>query len=124
MTRFLIEWAVLIALAVAAYFYYVRPVLKKVPPLQVLFGIEDNGFAAIRARFAGIKTFLAVAIGQAVTAILLFYDDIIPYATGIDFTPITSKVPSWVWPILLLFWLYLIGKFRKYTDDRRAREHL
>jgi hypothetical protein len=118
--RFIAEWAVLIALAIAAYFYYVRPVLKRIPPLQVLFKTEDSAWAAVRERFAGIKTFLAIGVGQAITAVLFLYDDVLPYATGVDFTPLTSKVPGWVWPIVILFWLWLIGKFRKYTDERRA----
>lgn len=119
MTRFFVEWAVLIALAVAAYFYYVRPVLKRIPPLKSIWDIEGNFFAALKTRFAGIKTFLAVGVGQAVAAVLLLYDDVLPYATGVDFTPLTSKVPGWAWPVIILFWLYLIGKFRKFADDRR-----
>src|SRR5262249_3086212 len=119
MTRFLIEWAVLLSLAVAAYFYYVRPILKRIPSLSVLWEQEQSFFSALQERFAGIKTFLAGGTFKAAAAVVFLYDDAIPYVTGVDWTPLTSHIPSWAWPLIIFGGLYLIGKFRQFTNDRR-----
>jgi hypothetical protein len=106
---------------VAAYVCWIRPVLHSRPALTHFHDQADGFWSAFRLRFAGIKTLLVAAVGMAASAIVALHDFLLPYAAGIDWTPITDMIPKWAIPLILFMGYALIGYFRKLTD-RRARE--
>ena len=57
---------------------------------------------------------------MAVAALVALHDFLLPYAVGIDWTPITDMIPKWAFPLILFMGYALIGYFRKLTDRRRA----
>jgi hypothetical protein len=105
---------------VATYVYWIRPILHSRPELKELYDQADGFWSALALRFAGIKTLLAAAVGMAASAIVVLHDFLLPYAVGIDWTPITDMVPKWAIPLMLFMGYALIGYFRKLTDRRRA----
>jgi hypothetical protein len=106
---------------VAAYVCWIRPVLHSRPALKSFYDQAADGFwSAFRLRFAGIKTLLVAAVGMAASAIVALHDFLLPYAVGIDWTPITDMIPKWAIPLILFMGYALIGYFRKLTDRRRA----
>ncbi len=69
-------------------------------------------------RFQGIKGQIATGTAKAAALVLLLHDQVIPYATGIDWAPITKDVPGWVWPIVTFGAFYFIGKCREWAEKR------
>jgi hypothetical protein len=116
----LAQIAFFVAAFVAAYAYWIRPVLHSRPALKHLHDQADGFWSALALRFAGIKTLLVTAVGMAASAIVALHDFLLPYAVGIDWTPITDMIPKWAIPLILFVGYALIGYFRKLTDRRRA----
>src|SRR5207247_1268402 len=81
--------------SVAAYVCWIRPILHSRPSLKRFHDQADGFWSALRLRFAGIKTLLVAAVGMAVSAIVALHDFLLPYAVGIDWTPITDMIPKW-----------------------------
>ena len=104
----------------AAYVYWIRPILHSRPALKDFSDRADGFWSAFRLRFAGIKTLLVAAVGMAASAIVALHDFLLPYAVGIDWTPITDMIPKWAIPLILFMGYALIGYFRKLTDRRRG----
>jgi hypothetical protein len=107
----------------AAYVFWLRPVLRSRPELRDFYAQTDSFWAALRLRFAGIKTLLMAALGMAVSAIVALHDFLVPLATGVDWTPVRDLLPAWSWPIILFAMFALISWFRQLTD-RRQKEGL
>src|SRR5262249_46592049 len=103
---------------VAAYLYWVRPVLRSRPELKQVYERPDGLGGALRLRFAGIKTRLLAVVSMA-AAIVALHDFIFANAFGIDWTPVRDLLPAWAWPFILLADFWLISKFRLMTDRRR-----
>jgi hypothetical protein len=108
---------------VAAYIYWLRPILHSRPELKEFYAQTDSFWAALRLRFAGIKTLLMAALGMAASAIVALHDFLLPLATGVDWTPVRDLLPAWAWPIILFAMFALISWFRRLTD-RRQKEGL
>ena len=109
-----------VAAIITAYIFLIRPVLQKLPRLAHFYEVEGNIVAAIDARFAGIKTMLAAAVGMAASAIVALHDFLLPIATGIDWTPVHDLLPNWAWPCVLFAMFAVIAWFRRLTDKRTA----
>ena len=122
MSAFL-QFAFFVAALVAAYFFWIRPILRSRPALAEYYAQAESFWAALRARFAGIKGKLAAAIGMAASAVVYLNDFLVPVATGIDWQPILSTLPDWAWPLILFGGFALIKWFRALTDRRGAEEH-
>jgi len=105
---------------VAAYVCWIRPILHSRPAIEHFHDQADGFWSALALRFAGIKTLLVAAVGMAASAIVALHDFLLPYAVGIDWTPITDMIPKWAIPLILFMGYALIGYFRKLTDRRRA----
>jgi hypothetical protein len=128
MTRFYAEtaffWATFVAFWLVLYFWAVRPLLKKVPSLAVLQTWTGTWHAAVRTKFAGMKALLAARVSLVLTAFIGAHDVIaanittVTSAAGIDWTPLTARVPGWAWPIILFADFWLIMKFREFTNKR------
>jgi hypothetical protein len=108
-----------VAAIIVAYLLVVRPVLRRRPEFGHCYDIEGTILAAITARFAGIKTLLAAAIGMAASAIVALHDFLLPVAAGVDWTPVRDLLPAWAWPCVLFAMFALIAWFRTLTDRRR-----
>jgi hypothetical protein len=111
------------AAIVAAYVFWLRPILHSRPELKDFYAQTDSFWAALRLRFAGIKTLLMAALGMAASAIVALHDFLVPLATGVDWTPVRDLLPAWAWPIILFAMFALISWFRQLTD-RRQKEGL
>jgi hypothetical protein len=116
----LAQIAFFVAAFVAAYVCWIRPILHSRPALEHFHDQADGFLSALALRFAGIKTLLVAAVGMAASAIVALHDFLLPYAIGIDWTPITDMIPKWAIPLILFMGYALIGYFRKLTDRRRA----
>jgi hypothetical protein len=106
-----------------AYSYWLRPILRSRPQLKAFYAQTDNFWAALRLRFAGLKTQLLAGVSMAATAIVALHDFILTNAFGIDWTPVRDLLPAWAWPFILFADFWLISKFRQMTD-RRQKEGL
>lgn len=116
----LLFYGMIVATVIVSYLVWVRPLLKKNPKLTALFAAEDNYRAAWCAKFAGIKQRLLHAFLMLATAVVYMHDKIAPQLTGVDVTPIMTKieayVPSWGWPLIMIGVISLLDYFRKIAD--------
>jgi hypothetical protein len=121
MTAFL-QVSFFAAAVAAAYFYWIRPILKSRPAFAQFYAQADGFWEAVRERFGGIKGKLAATLGMAASAVVYLHDFLLPVATGIDWQPILSTLPDWAWPLILFGAFGLIKWFRALTDRRAVAE--
>jgi hypothetical protein len=110
------------ATLVAVYWFWIRPILKLRPAFRELYQDEENFFAALREKFAGIKQKLSSAIVIAASAIVSGYDFFAPIVGGVDVSSIAAQVPSWAWPLILIAVTAVMKYFRELADRRHERE--
>jgi hypothetical protein len=110
------------ATLVAVYWFWIRTILKSRPALRDLYQKEENFFAALRAKFAGIKQKLSSAIVIAASVIVSAYDFLAPIVSGVDMSSIAAQVPSWAWPLILIAVTALVQSFRNLADKRHEAE--
>ena len=110
------------ATLIAVYWFWIRPILKSRPAFRELYQAEANFFAALRAKFAGIKQKLSSAIVIAASAIVSGYDFFAPIVRGVDVSSLAAQVPSWAWPLLLIAVTAIMKYFRDLADRRHAIE--
>jgi hypothetical protein len=118
----LLQFVFFAAALVAAYLFWIRPILRSRPAFADFYAQADSFWAAMRERFAGIKGKLAAAVGMAASAVVYLHDFLVPVATGIDWQPILSVLPDWAWPLILFGAFALIKWFRALTDRRAIGE--
>lgn len=119
----LVQFAFFAAAIVAAYFYWIRPILRSRPAFAHFYAEAESFWQAVRERFAGLKGKLTAALGMAASAVVCLHDFLLPVATGIDWQPILSMLPDWAWPLILFGAFALLQWFRSLTDRRAAEEH-
>ena len=110
------------ATLVAVYWFWIRPILKSRPALRELHQEEENFFAALCKKFAGIKQKLSSAIVIAASAIVSGYDFFAPIVSGVDVSSLADKVPSWAWPLILIATTALFQFLRNLADRRHIAE--
>jgi hypothetical protein len=110
------------ATLVAVYWFWIRPILKTRPAFRDLYQEEENFFAALREKFAGIKQKLSSAIVIAAGAIVSGYDFFAPIVSGVDVSSIAAHVPSWAWPLILIAVTAVMKYFRYLADKRHETE--
>jgi hypothetical protein len=110
------------ATLVAAYGFWIRPILKSRPAFRELYRQEENFFAALRVKFAGIKQKLSSAIVIAAGVIVSGYDFVAPIVGGVDVSSIAAQVPSWAWPLILIAVTAVMKYFRDLADKRHEIE--
>jgi fatty acid desaturase len=110
------------ATLVAVYWFWIRPILKCRPAFRELYQEEENFFAALRAKFAGIKQKLSSAVVIAASVIVSGYDFIAPIVSGVDVSAIAAQVPSWAWPLILITVTSVMKYFRDLADKRHEIE--
>jgi hypothetical protein len=107
---------------VAVYWFWIRPILKSRPAFRELYQEEENFFAALRAKFAGIKQKLSSAIVIAASVVVSGYDFFAPIVSGVDVSSIAAQVPSWTWPLVLISVTALFQFLRNLADKRHQAE--
>lgn len=101
-----------------AYWFWIRPVLKERPGCFAFYATTESWFAAINLKLQGLKGKLATGTAKAATLVVLLHDQVLPYATGVDWTPIVGQVPTWAWPIVTFLAFWFIGKCREWAEAR------
>ena len=118
MVMFVLVFATLLAI----YAFWIRPILQSRPAFRKLYGKEQNFFAALREKLKGIKQKLSSAIVIAAGAAVTGYDFFAPIVSGVDVSSLTSRVPSWAWPIVLISLTGLFQFLRNLADNRHKVE--
>ena len=112
----------LFATLVAIYAFWIRPILQSRPAFQELYQKEESFFAALRAKLKGIKQKLSSAIVIIASAAVTGYDFLAPIVSGVDVSGLTSRVPSWAWPLILISVTALFQFLRNLADKRHRDE--
>lgn len=110
------------ATVVAIYWFWIRPILKSRPAFRELYQEDESFFAAVRAKFAGIKQKLSSAVVIAASAVVSGYDFLTPIVSGVDVSSIAAQVPSWAWPLILIAVTAIMKYFRDLADKRHEVE--
>src|SRR3954462_11246783 len=85
-----------------AYAFVLRPLLHSQPTLADYYSRADSFWAALGAKLSGVRTKLAAGLLMLASFLVTMHDFLLPFATGIDWTPITQLLPAWAWPVLSL----------------------
>jgi len=112
----------LFATIVAIYAFWIRPILQSRPAFRELYQKEESFFAALRQKLKGIKQKLSSAIVIIASAAVTGYDFFAPIVSGVDVSSLTSKVPSWAWPLILMATTALFQFLRNLADKRHEAE--
>jgi hypothetical protein len=112
----------LFATLTAIYVFWIRPILKSRPAFRELYDKEDNFFVALREKLKGIKQKLSSAIVIVASAAVSGYDLFAPIVSGVDVSGLTSRVPSWAWPLILISATALFQFLRNLADKRHEAE--
>ena len=112
----------LFATLVAIYAFWIRPILQSRPAFRELYDKEENLFVALRQKLKGIKQKLSSAIVIVASAAVTGYDFFAPIVSGIDVSSLTSRVPSWAWPLILISLTALFQFLRNLADKRHSAE--
>lgn len=110
------------ATLIAVYRFWIRPILKSRPAFHELYQKEEDFFAALRAKFAGIKQKLSSAVVIVASVAVSGYDFFAPIVSGVDVSSIAAQVPSWAWPLILIAVTALVQSFRNLADKRHQGE--
>lgn len=103
----------------ATYWFFIRPLLRARPQFADFYARTDSFWSALGMKLKTIRTKLAAVSLMAASALVEMHDFLLPAVTGIDWEPITSKVPAYVWPIAslaaaaLFRWLYSLTAQRQ-----------
>jgi hypothetical protein len=57
--------------------------------------------ASIRQKLKGFKTLILARVYVAAGGIVALHDIAVPYVAGVDWTPVTSRFPTWATPVLI-----------------------
>jgi len=112
----------LLPVAASVYWFWIRPILKSRPELRMLWQREESFFAALREKLKGIKQKLSSVIVIAASAAVSGYDFLTPIVSGVDVTSLSSQVPSWAWPLIVIALTGLFQFLRNLADRRHADE--
>jgi predicted permease len=99
------------------YVFIVRPILKKQPAMSATFAAEATIGQKIQAKITGWKTYIVAWLTTIAGLVIGLYDQILPLAAGMDWTPITSKLPGWALPVGMVCLGLMFAWLRKVTDN-------
>jgi hypothetical protein len=113
-----LELVFLVAATLAAYAFWLRPILRSRPSLKVLVERTDSHWAGLCLKVQGIKQRLLGAALMSASAIVAVHDCLLPYVLAVDWTPVTREVPGWAWPFVVFAFTFLLDRFRRVADRR------
>ena len=111
-----------VATALAIYWFWIDPILKSRPALRDIYAKNQSVFARLKEKLKGIKQKLSSAVVIGASAAVTAYDFFNPIISGVDITPLTSHVPSWAWPLVLISTTALFQFLRNLADIRHKAE--
>ena len=91
-----------VAPVLAIYCFWIAPILKSRPALRDIYAQQQNIFATLKEKLKGIKQKLSSVVVICASGTVTAYDFFNPIISGVDVTPLTSHVPSWAWPLVLI----------------------
>ena len=106
------------------YSFWIRSILKSRPAFRELYDREGSFVAALREKLKGIKQNLASALVIVASAAVCGYDFFAPIVSGVDISSLTSKLPSWAWPLVVILVTALFQFLRNLADKRHAAAEL
>jgi hypothetical protein len=118
----MLTFVLVIATIVAIYWFWIRTILKSRPAFRELYDTEANFLAAAREKFRGIKQKLSSVIVIAASAAVTGYDFFTPIVSGVDVSSLTSRIPSWAWPLVLISVTALFQFLRNLADKRHEAD--
>ncbi len=112
--------ALILFTLVLTYLFWIRPVLKTRPSFAEFYAREDSFWAALSAKFGGLKQKLTTAFVMIAGFVVSAYDFLAPIfaQSGVDVTTITSKIPPQAWPLIGMALIALVQYFRNIADKR------
>ena len=110
------------ATALAISWFWIDPILKCRPTFRDVYAQKHNFFAALKEKLQGIKQKLSSAVVICASGAVTAYDFFNPIISGVDVTPLTSHVPSWAWPLVLISTTALFQFLRNVADGRHKAE--
>jgi Tfp pilus assembly protein PilO len=113
---------VFVVVALVGYAFYLRPILLKTPGFAELYVREGTLWAALSAKFGGIKQQFVGALMVLASTVIFVYDAAAPYLGAVDTTPLLAWVPAKVWPLLSIGSVLLLQYFRYLSDKQHAAE--
>ena len=111
-----------VASLLAIYWFWIEPILKSRPAVRDIYATEQNAFAALKEKLKGIKQKLSSVIVICASGAVTAYDFLNPIISGVDVTPLTSHVPTWAWPLVLISTTALFQFLRNLSDIRHKAE--
>ena len=106
----------------AIYWFWIDPILKSRPAFRDIYAEQNTILAALKQKLKGIKQKLSSAVVIGASAAVTAYDFVNPIISGVDVTPLTSEVPSWAWPLVLISTTALFQFLRNLADIRHKAE--
>ena len=111
-----------VATLLAIYWFWIEPILKSRPAVRDIYATEQNFFAALKEKLKGIKQKLSSVVVISASGAVTAYDFFNPIISGVDVTPLTSHVPSWAWPLVLISTTAMFQFLRNLADARHKAE--
>ena len=111
-----------VASALAIYWFWIDPILKSRPAFRDIYADDNTIFEALKEKLKGIKQKLSSVVVICASGAVTAYDFFNPIISGVDVTPLTSHVPSWAWPLVLISTTALFQFMRNLADARHKAE--
>jgi hypothetical protein len=111
-----------VASALAIYWFWIDPILKSRPAFRDIYAHDNTIFAALKEKLKGIKQKLSSVVVICASGAVTAYDFFNPIISGVDVTPLTSHVPSWAWPLVLISTTAMFQFLRDLADARHKTE--
>lgn len=122
MLQSMIRPVLIIGTLALAYWFWLRPILMSKPTFKEYLQEADTHLEAITGKLHGIKQKLAGSGMVVIGLVIEIYDDIAPAFGAVDTTKLTSYVPEWAWPLVVIGGVGMLNYFRKLNDKAHAEE--
>jgi hypothetical protein len=103
-----------IAFFALGFLLWVRVLLHARPAFAEFYARSGSWWEAVWAKFSTVKTKSAAAFVGTASALIELHDFVLP-AAGVDWAPLTAKIPPVAWPIVSLGVAALFYWLRKVT---------
>ena len=106
----------------AIFWFWIDPILKSRPAFRDIYADDNTIFEALKEKLKGIKQKLSSVVVICASGAVTAYDFFNPIISGVDVTPLTSHVPSWAWPLVLISTTAMFQFLRNLADARHKTE--
>lgn len=102
---------------VLVYIFVIRPVLINAPFFSDAFKAEASLWTKVQAYITGWKTKMLARLITIGGVLVGLYDQILPFVSSQDWTPVTAHLPGWVLPVVMMSVGVLFDFMRKVTEN-------